>query len=84
MITPGQFIRLIGIQRVLIRHGLDEIVLTTHLFRPIRYLMYLMPWNWRRRDYAPKEQRMLHALEDLGPIFGQVWPTIVYSSRFVA
>ncbi|MFK8068726.1 MAG: ubiquinone biosynthesis regulatory protein kinase UbiB [Gammaproteobacteria bacterium] len=69
MITPGQFIRLIGIQRVLIRHGLDEIVLSTHLFRPIRYLMYLMPWNWRRRNYAPKEERVLHALEDLGPIF---------------
>lgn len=69
MITPGQFIRLIGIQRVLIRHGLDEIVLTTHLFRPIRFLMYLMPWNWRRRDFAPKEERVLHALEDLGPIF---------------
>ena len=69
MITPGQFIRLIGIQRVLIRHGLDEIILTTHLFRPIRFLMYLLPWNWRRRDYAPKEERVLHALEDLGPIF---------------
>ena len=69
MITPGQFIRLTGIQRVLIRHGLDEIILTTHLFRPIRFLMYLLPWNWRRRDYAPKEERMLHALEDLGPIF---------------
>ncbi len=69
MITVGQFIRLVGIQKVLIRHGLDEIVLTTHLFRPIRFLMYLMPWNWRRRDYAPKEERILHALEDLGPIF---------------
>ncbi len=69
MITPGQFIRLIGIQRVLIRHGLDEIILTTHLFRPIRYLMYLLPWNWHRRNYASKEERVLHALEDLGPIF---------------
>ncbi len=69
MIRPGQFIRLLGIQRVLIRHGLDEIILTTHLFRPIRFLMYLFPWNWRRRDYAPKEERILHVLEDLGPIF---------------
>lgn len=69
MITPGQFIRLLGIQRVLIRHGLDEIILTTHLFRPLRFLMYLLPWNWRRKHDLPREQRVLHVLEDLGPIF---------------
>lgn len=69
MITPGQFIRLLNIQRVLIRHGLDEIVLNTHLFRPIRFLLYLLPWNWRRKSNIPKEERVMHALEDLGPIF---------------
>ena len=38
-----QFFRLVLINRVLVRHGLDEIVLATHLLRPIRYLMLLAP-----------------------------------------
>ena len=33
---------------VLVRHGLDEIVLRTHLLRPVRFLLYLLPWNWVR------------------------------------
>lgn len=69
MLTPGQFWRLLVIQRALIRHGLDEIILATHLFRPIRFLLYLLPWNWTRAPYAPRAQRILHMLEDLGPIF---------------
>jgi ubiquinone biosynthesis protein len=69
MITPGQFLRLLGIQRVLIRHGFDEIILATHLFRPVRFLLYLLPWNWTRRSYAPRASRLRHVLQDLGPIF---------------
>ncbi len=69
MITPGQFLRILGIQRVLIRHRLDEIILATHLFRPLRFLLYLLPWNWVRPPQLPRGERILHALEDLGPIF---------------
>jgi ubiquinone biosynthesis protein len=70
MIHPfGQFVRLLGIQRVLIRHGLDEIILATHFFRPLRFVLYLLPWNWFRRHTETRAIRMLHALEDLGPIF---------------
>ena len=36
MIRPAVALRLIHINRVLIRHGLDEIILATHLFRPMR------------------------------------------------
>ncbi len=69
IITPGQFFRLFGIQRVLIRHGFDEIILATHLLRPIRFVLYLLPWNWTRKHREPRSRRLLHVLEDLGPIF---------------
>jgi len=64
-----QFFRLILINRVLVRHGLDEIILATHLLRPARYLLLLAPWNWIRRNRGPRGQRIREALEDLGPIF---------------
>ncbi len=38
MIRPSQAFRLIHINLVLLRHGLDEVILATHLFRPIRFL----------------------------------------------
>ncbi len=66
---PGQFLRLFTIQRVLIRHGLDELVFATHLLRPLSFLLYLLPWNWFNKQTAPRAERILHALEDLGPIF---------------
>ena len=34
--------RLIEIQRVLVRHGLDEFVRATHLYRPLRFLFLLV------------------------------------------
>lgn len=69
IIKPGQFIRMLRINMVLMRHGLDEIVFATHLFRPFRFLIYLLPWNWFRRKRAPRGERIRRALEDLGPIF---------------
>nr|VFK48434.1 MAG: 2-octaprenylphenol hydroxylase [Candidatus Kentron sp. TC] len=73
-----QALRLVYINIVLVRHGLDEIVFATHLFRPIRFLLYLLPWNWRRKPRAPRAVRLRMALEDLGPIFvkfGQILST---------
>lgn len=69
ILTPGQFIRLLRINWVLMRHGLDDIVFTTHLFRPFRFIIYIFPWNWFRRKRKPRAVRMREALEDLGPIF---------------
>ena len=54
MIRLGQALRLIHINVVLVRHGLDEIVLATHLFRPIRFLLYLLPRNQCQGRDAPK------------------------------
>ena len=59
--------RILGIQRVLVKYGLDEFIKETHLLRPLRYFFYLMP---RRRDStAPLGERIRLALEELGPIF---------------
>jgi ubiquinone biosynthesis protein len=62
--------RLLQIQRVLVRHGLDEIILDTHLLRPLRYLFYLSPATWfERRKGGSRAERIRLALEELGPIF---------------
>ena len=73
-----QLIRLAYINHVLLRHGLDEIILATHLFRPLRFLSYLSPWRWFQKVDAPLGERIRQALEDLGPIFvkfGQILST---------
>ena len=69
ILTPGQFIRMLRINWVLMLHGLDDIVFATHLFRPFRFIIYIFPWNWFRRKRKPRAVRMREALQDLGPIF---------------
>jgi ubiquinone biosynthesis protein len=62
--------RLISIQRVLVRHGLDDYVRATHLYRPLRFLFYLSPWTWFARSQGTtRGERLRLALEELGPIF---------------
>lgn len=63
-------LRLLAIQRVLVRHGLDEFIEQAHLFRPLRFVFRLLPGAWRAgRRTAPRGVRVRRALEDLGPIF---------------
>ncbi|MFZ9086110.1 MAG: ubiquinone biosynthesis regulatory protein kinase UbiB [Steroidobacteraceae bacterium] len=63
-------VRLLTIQRALVRHGLDEFVRATHLYRPLRLLQLLSPWTWfARRRGGSRGQRLREALEELGPIF---------------
>lgn len=72
-----RLLRLSYISWILVRHGLDELILATHLFRPFRYLQLFMPWTWMARK-TPRGTRIRHALEDLGPIFvkfGQILST---------
>lgn len=69
ILSPGQFFRLLRINWVLMKHGLDDIIFATHLFRPVRLVVYIFPWNWFRRKRKPRAVRMREALEDLGPIF---------------
>ncbi len=60
-------LRLMTIQRVLVRHGLDEIITATHILRPLRFFFYLFPRRSNRT--APLGERIRLALEELGPIF---------------
>jgi ubiquinone biosynthesis protein len=63
-------VRLVEIQRVLLRHGLDDYVRATHLYRPLRFLFFLSPGVWfERRRQATRGERLRLALEELGPIF---------------
>ena len=61
-----QLARMLTIQRVLVKHGLDEIVWRTHLFRPIAWVGRLLAFGRRRK---PLGVRLREALEELGPIF---------------
>jgi ubiquinone biosynthesis protein len=62
--------RLLQIQRALVRHGLDDFVRATHLYRPFRFLFYLSPWTWFQRSAGvTRGERLRLALEELGPIF---------------
>ena len=69
LIGPKQFFRLMRINYVLARHGLDDIIFETHLLRPFRFLIYFLPWNWFRKNRLPRGERIRRALEDLGPVF---------------
>ena len=76
MIPVRESLRVAHIAWVLMRHGLDEIILAVHLFRPIRFFRFLSPFYWGRK--APRAVRIRRALEDLGPIyvkFGQILST---------
>ena len=78
MIRPAQLFRLAHINFVLVRHGLDDLILATHLLRPFRFLYYMAPWNWLPRERDPRAVRIRRALVDLGPIyvkFGQILST---------
>lgn len=69
MLRPGQVFRVLYINIVLVRHRLDDLILAIVWFRPVRFLRYLMPWNWFRAPARPRGERVRLALEDLGPIF---------------
>ncbi len=70
--------RLIHINWVMMFHGLDEVILKTHLFRPVRFLAVFSPNYWFRKPSEPRGVRIRRTLEDLGPIyvkFGQTLST---------
>jgi len=67
MMQRKNLVRMLRIQKVLVRHGLDELITATHILRPLRFFFYLFP---RKSDQqAPLGQRLRLALIELGPIF---------------
>jgi len=70
--------RLIRINFILMRYNIDEIVLGTHWFYPLRFFVYLNPYYWALRKKLTRGERIRLALEELGPIFvkiGQIFST---------
>ncbi len=70
--------RLIYISWTLMRHGLDDLILATHLFRPLRFLRWFMWWRVLHNKEVGRGERIRRTLEDLGPIFvkfGQILST---------
>jgi ubiquinone biosynthesis protein len=69
MNTFKQFTRLVHINYVLAKNGLDELLLATRWFSAFRFLTYCNPWYWTRNRYLARGVRVRKALEELGPIF---------------
>ena len=61
--------RIFHINVILFRHGLEEVLLAVPIFRPIRFLLFLLPWHWFRTVEISHGARIRRTLEDLGPIF---------------
>jgi ubiquinone biosynthesis protein len=73
-----QIIRLLTIYRIIVRYGLDELLLSSKIFRPLRLLAYFAPGYWLRPKHLTRGMRIRLALEELGPIFvkfGQILST---------
>lgn len=73
----SRLFRLIRINFILMRYNIDEIVLGTHWFYPLRFFVYFNPYYWTRNKLT-RGQRIRLALEHLGPIFvkmGQIMST---------
>ena len=64
-----QLLRLIHINYILAKNGLDQVVVSIHLFAPLRFIVYLNPWNWFRREKLTRGEALRITLEQLGPIF---------------
>ena len=69
-------LRLLRINVVLIRHGLEEVLFAVPYFRPIRFLLFLLPWHWFRKVEITHGVRIRYVLEDLGPIFVKFGQTL--------
>lgn len=71
--------RLMRINFILMRYNIDEILLGTHWFYPLRFITYFNPFYWLSgKSKLPRGVRIRLALETLGPIFvkaGQIIST---------
>ena len=64
-----QAYRLFYIQYLLAKNGLDQIVVSISYFSAFRFIIYLNPWNWFRRNKYTHGQALTKTLEALGPLF---------------
>lgn len=78
MSIVGETIRLVSIQRVLARYGLDDVLFRAPAAWPLRYAFKLAPDRLFNRETRslPRAVRVHRALEDLGPIFVKLGQTM--------
>ncbi|MCR9191364.1 MAG: ubiquinone biosynthesis regulatory protein kinase UbiB [Gammaproteobacteria bacterium] len=61
--------RLIYINHVLAKSGLDQMLVSIPYFSMFRFIAYLNPWNWFRAKPFDRGVALRETLEQLGPIF---------------
>lgn len=64
-----QFFRIIKINYVLAKNGLDQVLVSIHFLSMLSFFIYLNPWNWFRFKPLPRGVAVRKSLEELGPIF---------------
>ena len=64
-----QLLRLLYINYILTKNGLDQVIVSLRLFAPFRFIIYLNPWNWVRHGKLTRGEALRKTLEELGPIF---------------
>lgn len=64
-----QLFRILHINYILAKNGLDNVVVSLRLFAPLRFIVYLNPWNWFRKEHLSHGEALRKSLEELGPIF---------------
>lgn len=69
MKSVRQLYRLLLINHVLAKNGLDQLIVSIRLFSPFRFVIYFNPWNWFRKDNISRGEALRRSLEALGPIF---------------
>jgi ubiquinone biosynthesis protein len=76
VIKPRNLQRLLHIQRVLLRNGLDDMVRAMPLPGPLRFAATAAPIRRLRSPEEPRGVRIRCALEELGPIFVKFGQTL--------
>jgi len=64
-----QLFRLLQINYILAKNGLDNLVVSIRIFAPIWFIVYLNPWNWFRKEKLTRGEALRKSIEELGPIF---------------
>ncbi len=62
-------LRLIQINYILAKNGLDNLVVSIPIFAPLKFIVYFNPWNWFRKKPLTRGEALRKSLEELGPIF---------------
>lgn len=68
--------RFFHIHFILFKHGIDDILLTSPLLRPLHFLKIFSFSRFRRFANKPRNIRIREALEELGPLFVKFGQTL--------